>query len=174
MTPGYVYLLASIVGLVLQGSLLRDVLPFGLVPNFIVIVVVHLSFFWHRQYGVWLVFFLGLLVDLFGSNLILGPNASAAVLIYLGITMVSKRLYIESQLTLSVVVLLATLSNRLIVQVILSQFVESDSVVTAMISHAPFEALGSVIFAQAVFWFFKKMGLGRTANTKLGGISWAG
>jgi rod shape-determining protein MreD len=173
VTPGYTYLLASILGLILQGSVLRELLPFGLVPNFIAIVVVHLSFFWHRQYAVWLVFLLGLLADLFGSNLILGPNASAAVLVYLSIAVVSKRLYIESQLTLSIVVFFATLFNRLIAQTIISQFVESDSIINAMIRHAPFEALGSVIFAQLVFWVFKKVGLGRKTNTKLGGISWA-
>ncbi len=174
MSPGYVYFLSALGGLILQGSLLRDLLPFGIVPNFIIILVVHVSFFWQRQYTVWFVFLLGLLADLFGSTMILGPSASAAVLVYLGITVISKRLYMDSAMTLVVVVFVASLFNRLVSQLIVNQFIEADSLLVTIFNHAPLEALGSVVFAQVLFMVFRKLGLGRKPGSSFSGLTWAG
>ena len=173
MPAGYIYFIAGVLGLILQGSLLRKLLPFDLVPNIAVILIFHIAFFWQRQYAVWLVFFLGLLVDLFGSTPILGPHASAAVLIYLLITVVSKRLYMESTLTLLVVVFSASLLNSLVVSLIHNQFTEAESLWTVMLRHAPFEAAGSAIFGYLVFLVLKKMGMANHSANRSTGISWS-
>ena len=173
MPAGYVYFFASLLGLILQGSLLRKLIPFDLVPNFSVILIVHIAFFWQRQYAVWLVFVLGLLVDLFGSAALLGPHASAAVLIYLFITAISKRLYMESIMTLLVVVFSASLLNSLVVTLIHNQFTEAESLWTVMSSHAPFEAIGSAVFGYFVFYALKKLGMANHSGTRSAGFSWS-
>lgn len=173
MPAGYVYFIAGLLGLILQGSLLRKLIPFDMVPNFTVILVVHIAFFWQRQYAVWLVFLLGLLVDLFGSTELLGPHASAAVLIYLAITVISKRLYMESIMTLLVVVFSASLLNSLVVTLIHNQFTEAESLWSVMLAHAPFEANGSAVFGYFVFFGLKKLGMSNHSGNRSSGYSWS-
>lgn len=173
MSSVYVYLFGTLIGLVLQTSVLRNIIPFGMVPNFALIMLVHIAFFWQRQSAVWLVFLLGLLVDLFGSAELLGPHASAAVAVYLGITIISKRLYMESDVTILVVVFCASLLNTLVVAIVHNQFKDDSSVASIMLNHAPFEAVGSAIFAWLVFALLKKMGMGKAREALSGGLSWS-
>lgn len=173
MSAVYVYLFGTLIGLILQTSILRDLIPLGMVPNFALIMIVHIAFFWQRQSAVWLVFLLGLLVDLFGSAELLGPHASAAVAVYLGITIISKRLYMESDITILVVVFCTSLFNTLVVSLVHNQFKDDSSVASIMLHHAPFEAIGSAIFAWLVFSGLKRLGMGKSREALSGGLSWS-
>ncbi len=172
--PTYlVYVVFALVGLILQSSLLQALVPFGAVPNFVVILVVHYAFFGKRNSGPLGAFVLGLLFDLFGSHLLIGPYASAAVLVYLGVMSVSKRLYMESTMTLVLVVFCAAYCNSVVASLIMSQFVPVESVWSVIIRYAPFEALGSAILSPLIFSILRRIGVEGKPRSKSGEVTWA-
>ena len=150
------YLLAGLAGLIIQGSVLKVILPFNAVPNLVLILVVFLAFYRNRLDGPFFAFMLGLEYDLFGSHLLLGPNASAAVVVYFVVTSFSKRLFVESSFTFAMVVLVASFLNHAIASVITSQFIPTESLWSVLLRYSPFEAIVSAIVAPLVFKYLKK------------------
>lgn len=174
MIPTYlIYIVFALLGLILQSSLLQHLIPLGLVPNIIVILIVHFAFFGRRNSGPLGAFILGLLFDLFGSHLLIGPYASSAVLVYLGVTSVSKRLYMESTMTFVLVVFCAAYCNSVIASVIMSQFIPVESVWSVAIRYAPFEALGSAILSPIIFSLLRRVGVEGRTRSKGGEVTWA-
>ena len=165
------YLVAGLVGLILQGSLLKIIIPYQAVPNVVLILIVHLSFFRQRNDGPLFAFLLGLLFDVFGSHMLLGPYAAASVVIYLCVTSISKRLYIESIMTLIFVVIVATFVFHGIATAITSQFIASESLWVVMFHYAPIEAIGSALIAPFIFRFLKYFRF-VNMNKKRAGEAW--
>jgi rod shape-determining protein MreD len=80
-----------------QGLLHHLGLPTWVLPQGLVTCVVFLAFYDCSVLGVATAFLLGILLDLTSATLV-GPWAAAFVAVYLGLTFLSQRLFVESPL----------------------------------------------------------------------------
>ncbi|MDZ4784536.1 MAG: rod shape-determining protein MreD [bacterium] len=168
------YIFVGLIGLIIQGSILKVILPFGAIPNLILILVVYLGFFRQKNDAALFAFFLGLEYDLFGSHLLLGPNASAAVLVYFLVTSFSKRLFVDSPFTLGLVVLVASFVSHGVAAIITSQFVPTEGLLTVIFRYSPLEAFASALVAPFVFKYLKRINVeGRTSKSSMGDPGWS-
>ncbi|RMD86942.1 MAG: hypothetical protein D6808_02365 [Candidatus Dadabacteria bacterium] len=119
------FIVYGIIGILLQVSLLRVVLPDAVVPNFIVIFIVYLGYRMPTLRGAVIAFILGLEYDLFGSYLLLGPNAGSAVVLFMLVFITSKGLYLEQRSTVFFTVFLGTLVVYSVSYIITYQFIGS-------------------------------------------------
>jgi len=79
----------------LQGTLLRTFLPPIIIPNLMFILLIFLSFYAVSVSGALLVFLLGLMLDLF-SGVLLGPWAASFMVVFIIISLLSQRLFVET------------------------------------------------------------------------------
>ncbi len=88
--------------IVLQSCLAHLGLPFAVMPQLALLVVVAAAFSGSSASGVFSAFLVGLLLD-FSSALLVGPWAGALVTVYAGLALVSQRLFLESGIVSAVV-----------------------------------------------------------------------
>ena len=89
------FLLSVLLAVYLQEILASLILPVGVVPQLLLGWVIFLAFYWPRPQGMILAFLIGLIIDFMVAKLV-GPGTVMAVIIYLFLSTVSSRLYLES------------------------------------------------------------------------------
>jgi rod shape-determining protein MreD len=114
------YFLLMLFALWFQSSVIARVLHsiFGAVPQLAFILIVFLAFDFKNIADVALSFFIGLSLD-FLSGTLLGPWAAAAVIVYTTCSFLSRRMYVENGLVISLLcffaVILAAIVNQLLI-----------------------------------------------------------
>ncbi len=103
----------GLVGILLQGTIFRLVLPASLVPHLLLVLTLYLAFYETSVLGVFLSFFLGLLLDL-STGLLLGPWAASFVVIYCVLSLVSDRIFVESGLAAVVIAFFSTVGLHVV------------------------------------------------------------
>jgi hypothetical protein len=88
---------AGCVAILLQAGLAQAGLPGYLLPQLALLVVIQAAFLEHGIQGVVASFLVGLALD-FSSALLVGPWAGAFVIVYAGLTILSRGLFVESPL----------------------------------------------------------------------------
>ncbi len=105
----FLTLLFSILILLIQGEILKPLLPIIFMPNIFLIGVIFLSFYEINLLGPILSFILGIVLDI-SSGELLGPWAASFVIIYTIFTMCSGRVFID---TLTSLIILSIISSIL-------------------------------------------------------------
>ncbi len=101
-------LVLAIIILLVQGTVIRGLLPHFYVPNLLVILTVFLAFYESSILGTILAFLLGLLLDMSGG-VVLGPWSGSFVFIFAAIAVLSQRIFVESPVAVMVTTGIATL-----------------------------------------------------------------
>jgi rod shape-determining protein MreD len=102
MAKGLIALLYAFIAIALQGILGHLGLADRFIPQFLVIFVVYLSFAEANSFGCVTSFVVGLLLDLC-SAVLLGPWAGSFVVIFCVLSLLSRRLFIDSWLAAMVI-----------------------------------------------------------------------
>ena len=134
MRRALLILLLGLIGVLLQSTLLRIVLPAALIPNFILILVVYVACYQGNPLGAVPSFLLGLEYDLFCSENLLGPYAASSVIVFCLISSFSTRLFLESFFTIFIAVAVSTVTNYLVYVVVVSQFRPVESLIWEMLN----------------------------------------
>jgi rod shape-determining protein MreD len=102
-------LLVSIILLSLQSAF-RSFAPklSILCPNLLIVLVVYLALYEQHVRGSFLVFCIGLIIDI-SSSTILGPWAGAAVIIYLLLGSVAQGIFLDSAISIGVITFVSSL-----------------------------------------------------------------
>lgn len=141
----------SIVALFLQSTFFRLMLPdSAVIPNLMVTVVAFLAFHSPNPLGLALSFFLGLCLDL-GSAVLVGPWAGAFVVVFLLLSSVTQRIFVDSPLTAFVAVLCAALLAQGVFIALSMQFRAFEFEFGALVSQVSLEALFSAFCAPLCF-----------------------
>lgn len=134
-----------------QGTLLKGLFPQLVVPGLVLILVLYLAFYETNIFGTFLVFGLGLLLDMCGGILI-GPWAGSFVFVYGVTAFISQRIFAESFVALVVTSFVASL---------VSNFIYAALTVQVMHSHFNqywiflVEALLTAVVCPFIFSFLK-------------------
>jgi rod shape-determining protein MreD len=94
-------LVLGLLTLLIQGTVIRGLLPHFFVPNLIVILAVFLAFYESSILGCILVFLLGLMLDMSGG-VVLGPWAGSMVFIFAVVAVLAQRIFVESPVAVMV------------------------------------------------------------------------
>ena len=147
--PIIIFLVAGLIGLFIQATLIHSSMPASAAPDFILILVVVVSRQLHTPWGALAAFALGLLAD-FASAQYLGPNAGGCVLAFLLVGMIANRVYADKVIAVFLITALCSLVKSLFI--ILMLWIElKDFVFTPDLSKTIFlEAVFSGLFAPIV------------------------
>ena len=114
-------LLVSLVLMLLQATLLKAFLPASLVPNLVTSIVVFLAFYEVTPAGAMFAFLVGLELDLF-SGILLGPWAGAYTVVFILVSLLSQRIFVESSLAAGVAVMGSNFLVNIIYTVLVFEF----------------------------------------------------
>lgn len=148
----FLILFAGVVTIILQGTVLKPLLPAILVPNLLIVLVVLLAFHEVSVFGVILAFLLGLELDIY-TGLLLGPWAGSFVAAYLVFSTFSQRLFLESAFAAGFIVALASVLSNLVYLILVFEF---SPVRAAAFWEVLTEALVSGICAPPVVYVLRK------------------
>lgn len=148
-------LLMVLAAMFLQGAVLKFAFPTMTIPNLFLVLVVFIGFFEPSTLGALLAFMVGLLFDLFSRGL-LGPHASAYVVVFGIVAALSQRIFVDSRLAVFLTVLLASLIGNVVYLIVLSEFVQVESLVTMLLRGALWEAFLTALLAPFLFVLLRR------------------
>jgi rod shape-determining protein MreD len=146
-------LLLGLLAIALQGTILKAILPDYLVPSFVLIIVVYLGFFEVRLSSLFLVFLLGLELDL-ASGLLVGPWSGAFVVVFLLLALLAQRIFVESIVSVLVAVFFASLTSDLVYFILIYRL---EPAVYQVIFHSIVGAMVNSLFAPPVFILLRRV-----------------
>ncbi len=147
--PILIFLLAGLVGLFIQASLVHSSMPAAPAPDFILILVVIVSRRLHTPWGAVAAFTLGLLAD-FASAQYLGPNAGGCVLAFLIVGMIANRVYADKIIAVFFITALCSLVKSVFVLFMFYVELKDFALAPDITRTIFFEALLSGLFAPIV------------------------
>jgi rod shape-determining protein MreD len=117
-----VFIVLSLVGIFFQSSFLPEFSPAGVVPDFILVLVVWISLFHEEKNALWGAFFLGLLSD-FSSGMYIGPQASGCILACVFVRAFSRHIYADRFLSLAMVTFIVSLIKQFSARLLVLSFI---------------------------------------------------
>jgi rod shape-determining protein MreD len=136
---------AGVLAMVLQTTIFPLLLPSGLTPNLLLVLVVYLGVHHFGAWGVLGAFVLGYFLDTF-SGTVLGANAFAFVVIYLGVHHVARVLWTEGGVPAVLITFGAAWVHALLLLTITSLATAGGGVWHHAVRHG---ALGATVAAAA-------------------------
>jgi rod shape-determining protein MreD len=143
-------MLCGFVALCSQGVLRHIGVPDMLVPQLIVLLVIHLSFAEVTTFGCIMAFLLGLLVDV-SSAVLLGPWAGSLVVLFGSLALLSQRLFIESGVAAACITFFSVVATNILFSLLGAEYpvvtweypqkVLGQALVTAMVAPVVLSAL---------------------------------
>ena len=144
-------LLLAVVGILVQGTLIKALFPGAISPSLLLIMVVFLAFYEGNFWGLATAFCLGLLLDMC-SGLLLGPWSGAFVLVFAGVSSLSQRIFVESPVAVMITTFLSSLFSNLVYFLIVLQVRRSGFVFSWSLA---LEALFTAILCVPLFPFLR-------------------
>lgn len=111
----------AVFALASQGVFGHLGLPSALIPQFLIIMVVALSFSEVNAFGCLMAFGIGLLLD-FSSAMLIGPWAGSCVVVFAVLAMLSQRLFIDSGLAAMVITFSAVVAANVLFSLLGSEY----------------------------------------------------
>lgn len=145
-----------------QGSILRGILPTSWTPNLQLILMVYCALSDVSIGGVLLCFLLGLEYDLF-SGTILGPWAGAFSLVAGVLALAAQRIFLESALT---VLLLVACSSIVATTVYLTLLYQFRPVASDVVSWSMLETLVTALVAPLMFRLLRPLYTSRPKSSR--------
>ena len=143
----------GVLGILFQGTVLK--MFFGInffVPHLLLMLAVLVAFIEPNTFGAIMCFLLGLLSD-FSSVVLIGPWSAAFVVVFLGVSYFSQKLFYESGITSFVEVFLSSLLASTVYLSLELQFKQIDASVFSLSWSLLLEALVTACTAPLLFPF---------------------
>ena len=144
MRMALTFLTAGLLGLFIQSNLIRSSFPAAPVPDFILILVIAVSRYFHTPLGAIGAFALGLLAD-FGSAQYLGPNAAGCVVAFYIVGLIANRVYADRGPAVFIITFFCSIAKSavaiLMFELYLKDFVLPEGTLRMVLYEALFSAL---------------------------------
>lgn len=159
LMTAFLLLLFGLIGIFLQGAIVRLLIPGIIFPAFSITLVLYLAFFHASTAGVMLAFMLGLEYDLFSGSL-LGPWAGSFVVIYAFFALLTPRMFVDSPLVSVLTGFLASLLASVVFSLI--RFMAPGVITVSYLDgvylhHVFYEAVGVAIMTPFVIAFLSRV-----------------
>ncbi len=135
----------------------------SVVPNLLLTVVAYLAFHDPSLHGLLISFFLGLCLDL-GSGVLVGPWAGGFVVVFIILSSMTQRIFVDSPLTAFTAVLIGSVIAQVVFVVLSMQFREFEFEWTTGVTRLTLEALFSAFCAPICFALLRKLRLIRVSR----------
>lgn len=145
-----VYVLAAVVALLLQTTVLHQLTGGRVIPDLVLVLCVYLGLHQHDVGGATGAFLLGYLLDSFSGSVV-GLNAFAMTSVYLVVYLMSRRLWMDNVLSAVAMVFLATFLKGIAVTVALAAYLSIHRVSLHAAQTLLAEALLAAALTPAVF-----------------------
>lgn len=152
MRRAFAIAVASVVAMLLQTTVFPVLVPAGLAPNLLLVLVVYLGL---RQFGAWGAlgsFLLGYFLDTFSGTL-LGLHAFAFTAVYLGVHHVARLLWTEGGLPAVLIVFAAACAHAILVLVVTALAGGGGAVWAQAVRYGILEATVAAAVTPVVFGF---------------------
>lgn len=157
-------LILGMLGILVQGTFLKyGFSPNWIVPNFLLIFVVYLSFYEATPFGAVLSFLLGIEFDL-ASGELLGPHAASMAVVFGFLSSVTQRIFVDSVLAVFLAVFLSSMFAHLIYVILLFEFKPSQSLLSLLVEFSLPEALLTALVAPVMFSILRRLLLQRAGE----------
>ncbi len=143
------FLVAGLLGLFIQSSVIRSSFPAAPVPDFLLILVIAVSRHFHTPLGAVGAFALGLLAD-FGSAQYLGPNAAGSVVAFYIVGLIANRVYADRAPALFIITFLCSLAKSAIAILFFELYLKDFVLPAGSLRIVLYEALFSGLLAPIV------------------------
>jgi rod shape-determining protein MreD len=143
-------MIASVLGLLLQTTVLHLVSLGSIIPDFVVILCVYLALHEHSVVGSLGAFLLGYFADSFSGN-VLGLHAFAMSLVFLLVYLLARQLWMDNVVVNVAVVFVASLVKALAVALLLAFYLSADFPWHHLFSTAWIEATIAALLSPLVF-----------------------
>ena len=147
----------GLIGILIQGTLLRQVLvPSWVMPSFLIIFVVYLAFYEATPLGAILAFALGLEFDLASGELI-GPHAASMAVVFGFLSSITQRIFVDSVFAVFLAVFVSSMFSHLVYVILLFEFKPSKTLFDLLIEFSLPEAFVTALLAPIVFSLLRKV-----------------
>ena len=157
-----VFILAFFLGLVIQGAVIRSLLPSIPAPDFILVLVFYIALYFRTPWGVISAFGLGLAADA-ASGQFLGPQAAGCVVAFLVVLFFVDRIYAERGFAVVVVAFAASLGKSITCALLLCLYAKIDILTGMVMKTVLLEAIFSALLAPVLFWILRLAGAAGSA-----------
>lgn len=161
-----IFVLIALLGLAAAASIVHLSFPGLPAPDFVLILVVALSLYYHNIFGLIGSFLLGLLAD-FASARYLGPNAAGAVSAFLFVGIVANRVYADKVFAVFIIAFLCSCVKAATAILLLTFCVPHYHVPAEAVGTMIGEAFASALISPLVFRLLRR----RAAVPSSGGTS---
>lgn len=150
MRVSLVFLIAALLGLFLQGTLIHGSFPAAVTPDLVLVLIVVLSQRFRNVPSLLGVFALGLFAD-FASGEFVGPNAAAAIVVFALVGMIAKRVYADHGFTFIVIAFLCSLAKSATVLLLILLYTKFEWPERRVLQTIVYEAGLTALFAPIVY-----------------------
>ncbi len=150
---GVIAIVAGLLGLLVQSTLIHSAFPAAVAPDFILVLVVLLALRERSVAHVCLAFALGILADL-ASGQFLGLNSAGVVVAFLLVGVISARVYAERPMAIGFITFICSIAKSSVCVLLLLTYVSSGVLTNSLWKIVIVEALLSALVAPALLYLF--------------------
>lgn len=165
------FFIAGLIGLLIQATMLHSVSPTIIAPDVILMLVIFIGLSYQSALGAVGSFALGILAD-FASGKYVGPNASGCLFAFLLVVVVSKKVYAERWVAVTILSFFCSIFKSLTYISLMATYVSSSFFAGTELRRMFFEALLTALFApivlKAMHWFSAQSSFGRFRRNEIG------
>ncbi len=144
-------LVAGLMGLFVQATLIHSAFPAAIAPDFILVLVVLLALRERSLPFLFLAFLLGILSD-FASGQFLGLNSAGMVVAFGLVGVISTRVYAERSLAIAFITFVCSIAKSAVCFVMLMIYISADVVTSSLWRVVFIEALLSALAAPILLY----------------------
>ena len=147
-----VFLIACLLGIFVQSTVIKATIPSATVPDIILVLVVIIALNVRSLAGLFGSFALGLLAD-FASGQFIGPNAAASIVVFGLVGTIASRVYADRSFALMILVLLCSIAKSLTVLLMYMLYLNEPAIEawqSIVLERAVVEAVLSAVVAPLV------------------------
>ncbi|MFN8391644.1 MAG: rod shape-determining protein MreD [Bdellovibrionota bacterium] len=164
----FVFLVAGLIGLLIQATLIHASFPAAVAPDFIVILTVAVSLYYHTAWGALGAFCLGLFAD-FASADYLGPNAAGCVAAFCLVGLIANRVYADKGIAITIITFVCSIAKSATLLLLYYLYVDGFIVPDGIFGSASWEAFLSALLAPFVLRTLGRRAAPHTSSGKTQG-----
>ena len=143
------FVLAALIGLTIQASVVHTSAPAAVAPDFILILTVAIALFYHSPGGALGAFLLGMLAD-FASAQYVGPNAAGCVVSFVLVGLIANRVYADKVFAVFIIAYVCSLAKNMTALAMYAFYVPEFTFPQGIFRTMLLEALLSAVLAPIV------------------------
>ncbi len=153
----FTFIIAIIVGLLVQGTFIKTIYPLATAPDILLVLVVYIALQYRSVGGLISAFFIGIFAD-FASGQFIGLNSGGSVIAFCFVSYLANKMYAEKNLALVILTFFCSIAKSLTQALMFILYVDINILSGTGIQLMFIEAILSALVAPIVFWSLRISG----------------